>query len=82
MNLEYFFSTFYVKCRVSTPYYAVLLFKFDLTQNLAYSRLDTLWLFLIVVKENNTKKTKDEFKTNFIEEIQFIYNWDPGQQNL
>ena len=39
MNLEYFFSTFYVKCRVSTPYYAVLLFKLDLTQNLAYSSI-------------------------------------------
>ena len=35
--------------------------------------MDTLGLFLIVVKENNTKKTKDEFKTNFIEEIQFLY---------
>ena len=43
-----FFSTFYVKCGVSAPYYAVLLFKFDLTQNMAYSILHNYkWMVLL-----------------------------------
>ena len=35
-ELRIFFPTFYVKFGVSAPYYAVLLFKLDLTQNMAY----------------------------------------------
>ena len=39
VNLEFFSLTFYVKCVVSAPYYAVLLFKFDLTKNMVYSNV-------------------------------------------
>ena len=37
ISLRIFFLTFYVKCGVFALYYAVLLFKFELTQIMAYS---------------------------------------------
>jgi len=67
VNLEYFFSTFYVKCRVSAPCCAVLLFKFDLTQNLAYSSIYTALFKTFIIFQ------KLHFSTSYCNSYAFRY---------